>query len=203
MFKLKDGKSFEDFMKQSKELMTIWKDIEGYEGLYEVSNFGEIKSIERKVWNGKNCYRTQKERILKPGLSSCSKYLCVDLSKDGKSKTRNVHDLVLKAHVGSRPEGMQACHGPKGHLDNSVSNLYWGTPQQNNREDKLRDGTLARGEKHGCAKLTEEQVREIRKLALKGELTQKEIAEIFGITRANVSMLKRGKTWSHLKEEEE
>jgi hypothetical protein len=195
MFKLKDGRSMADFLKKSKELMTIWKPVLDYEGYYEVSNFGEVRSLERKG--------RKKERILKPHLNGDTvKYLAVTLHKNGKMETRKVHHLVLEAFVGPRPENMYALHGPKGHLDNSVANLYWGTQQRNCSEDKLRDGTLPIGEKNGKAKLTEDEVREIYKLAWNGELTQREIVKMFNTTQANVSRIKHGRRWPHLMEDE-
>ena len=67
----------------------IWKDIEGYEGLYEVSNMGRVRSVERTVWNGKGYFKTP-ERIRKASANGCG-YLEVVLFKDGKRKAYSVH----------------------------------------------------------------------------------------------------------------
>lgn len=65
----------------------IWKDIKGYEGLYQVSNFGRVKSL--------NYNRTQNEKILKPG-NDCLGYYRISLSKCGKAKTKAIHRQVKK-----------------------------------------------------------------------------------------------------------
>ena len=145
-------------------------------------------------------------QILKPTLRGGGnvKHLAVSLWKDGKMKTRQVHQLVLESFVGPRPPGMWALHGEKGHLDNSVANLYWGNPSRNNGDDKRRDGTVhdRNGEKHNQCKLKEEEVREIYRLAWEGNMKGKEIAEKFGITPQNVSAIKLKKIWQCLWENE-
>ena len=77
--------------------MEIWKNIKDYEGCYQVSNLGRIKSLSRKVWNGKTHFWTS-ERILKPGRDRDG-YFLVNLSKNGKSKTEKVHRLVAKTFI--------------------------------------------------------------------------------------------------------
>ncbi|MBP5698848.1 MAG: HNH endonuclease, partial [Alphaproteobacteria bacterium] len=75
----------------------VWKDIKGYEGLYQVSNIGRVKSLERKhkiILHGKECLRHQKERIMKQWKRSV--YWLVDLWKDGKRDIRSVHHLVFE-----------------------------------------------------------------------------------------------------------
>ena len=77
--------------------MEIWKNIKGYEGCYQVSNMGRIKSLSRKVWNGKTYFWTN-ERILRPGIDRDG-YFLVNLSKNGKAKTEKVHRLVAKTFI--------------------------------------------------------------------------------------------------------
>ena len=102
----------------------IWKDIEGYEGLYEVSNMGRVKSLKRTVWNsGKGCYVTVPERILKAGKAKG--YLRVRLYKEGKVKNYYVHRLVGQEFL-ENPEGYTDLN----HLDenkenNRADNLEW------------------------------------------------------------------------------
>lgn len=76
----------------------IWKDIPDYEGKYQVSNLGRVKSCERQVWNGKK-YFTHKERIMKGGFSGLG-YLEFTLTKDGKGKSFNAQALVASAFLG-------------------------------------------------------------------------------------------------------
>lgn len=127
---------------------------------------------------------------LKGGLDGGG-YRLVILCREGERFTRKVHRLILETFVGPRPEGMECCHGPNGKLDNSLANLSWGTKSKNHGEDQLRDGTDSRGERNHNVKLNDLQVRIIRRL--KGELTQRVVADVFGITQANVYYIqKRG-----------
>jgi len=175
-----------------------WKPIEGYEGFYEVSNLGRVRSVDRVVERKDGKYKKCKGVLFKPGLQNKG-YLYVNLAKEGKYKTYLVHRLVAVAFLGQPPEGHVVCHGPKGKQCNKVSNLSWGTIQQNNGTDRLRDGTDNRGEKCGTAKLNEMQVRVIRRLIESESMLLKEIAEIFGVDRSTISSIKSGRRWSHLK----
>src|SRR5262245_12445878 len=124
-----------------------WLPVPGYEGLYEVSDLGRVRSLHTGRGKGK------RGGLLAPALTggTCPK-LCVVLYRDGAKRTRLVHHLVLEAHARPRPPGMDALHGPGGPLDNRLENLYWGT-RRRNYLDSVRDGTAARGEKTGGAKL--------------------------------------------------
>lgn len=105
--------------------MEIWRDIEGYEGLYQVSNEGRIKSSERivKRKNGRNCF--VKEKIIKPQEYSIFGHLCFTPCKNGTQKTIPIHKAVATAFL-PNPNGYilvhHKNHNPK---DNSVENLEW------------------------------------------------------------------------------
>ena len=101
-----------------------WKDIEGYEGMYQVSNKGNVKSLERKVWDSRGYYRTVTEKILKTGESGRG-YLIVVLCKNGKMKTCKVHRLVAEAFL-ENPQGLpEVNHLSEDKTDNSLENLEW------------------------------------------------------------------------------
>lgn len=101
----------------------VWKDIPGYEGLYQVSNTGKIKSM--------NYGRTGAPGILTPGNAG-SGYKCVELSNaDKKLRKHLVHRLVWKTFVGPIPEGMQINHKDENKSNNSLENLEVVTPKQN------------------------------------------------------------------------
>lgn len=74
--------------------MEIWKDINGYEGFYQVSNLGNVKSLSRLMWNGFAFFKS-KEKILKPNLTT-SGYYSVQLLKDKVKKPFSIHRLVAK-----------------------------------------------------------------------------------------------------------
>lgn len=173
-----------------------WKDVVGYEGLYQVSDRGRVKSLSRLLNNN----RQWQNRILKPAIRDKSGHFGVSLCKNGKGKTYCVHQLVLVAFVGFCPDNMEGCHNNGIKTDNRLSNLRYDT-HSNNILDSVKHGTHvdSRGEKHGLSKLTEQQVKEIRKLAISSKYTPKMIAEIFGISQCTVSDIKLGKRWGWLK----
>lgn len=109
----------------------IWRDIDGYEGLYQVSNKGRIKSLQRIVSHGKSGSFSVKERI----LSSADKglgYMVVGLSKNGRKKTWRVHRLVAKAFIPNPNNYDLINHKDKNPSNNAVENLEWCDYQYNN-----------------------------------------------------------------------
>lgn len=99
-----------------------WKPVVGYEGLYEVSNLGRVKSLAREVvGHGGSTYRIM-DRILKP---AGGRYPQVALCKGGTSKSYRIHTLVVEAFIGPRPTGgdYTVDHVNKDKKDNRVENL--------------------------------------------------------------------------------
>ena len=123
-------------------------------------------------------------------------YPSVPMSIHGRECNPFIHHLVLEAFVGPRPKGMEGCHENGVYLDCRLSNLRWDT-HKNNEKDKYRHGTVLRGEKNGCAKLTEQKVLTIRSRAAKGD-RQADIGRDFGITQAAVSLIHRRRKWAHV-----
>lgn len=132
----------------------IWKPVVGYEGIYEVSNMGRVKSLERRVPSGEGRTRLNKERILKPGINRGT-HQYVNLSNkqnpDDKAISRYVHQLVMEAFVGPRPKGMHVCHWNDNGLDNRLSNLRYDTPS-GNAYDRVRNGGHYQALKTHCDK---------------------------------------------------
>lgn len=123
----------------------IWKDIEGYEGLYQVSNLGRVKSLERiikMVSKGTECYKRIQESVLKQCKSRSGYYLVV-LSKNGGQKNLSVHRLVAKAFIPNPNNYPQVNHKDEcktnnivwvnedGTIDQEKSNLEWCTNSYN------------------------------------------------------------------------
>lgn len=109
---------------------------------------------------------------------------------------RSVHQLVALAFLGPCPAGQYVLHGPGGKLDNSLDNLSYGTPADNNGRDRLRDGTLPRGPRHGNSKLTEPDVGTIRSRVAAGERVT-DLAQEYGVSRWAIYDC-RGRTWAWL-----
>lgn len=109
--------------------MEIWKPIKGYEGLYEVSNTGKVKSLEKRARFGRG-YRTFPERELKLSEDKDG-YYKVNLSKQGKKKRFFVHRLVATAFIGNPEELPVVNHKDGNKKNNFVSNLEWTTRSEN------------------------------------------------------------------------
>lgn len=117
-----------------------WREVVGFEGLYEVSNHGNVKSVDREVPHGNTSgTRKIKGRILKQYRHNSMGHWIVGLCREGKSKNYFVHSLVLEAFVGPKPQGKVACHGEKGTYDNCLDNLRYGTQWENVGPDRNRD----------------------------------------------------------------
>ena len=162
----------------------IWKDAPGYEGRYQVSNLGKVKSL--------NYNRTCKEVILKAGKDGRG-YLRVVLRKDGNSITNKVHRLVMLAFVGKSDLEVNHINGIK--ADNRFENLEY-CSRSENIQHAYDTGLKARGENCYNSKLTRACAERI-KYGHQG-MTQKDIAKIYGIARELVSQIRSGKYWKHI-----
>lgn len=152
----------------------MWLDIKDYEGHYQVSNTGKVRSLKTN-------------RILKPRVSGQYKYFSVSLCKNGKPKDFYIHRLVASHYIDNPENKYSVNHIDGNKMNNNVSNLEWATgTEQNNHAFRLG---LKHSEHH--SKLTREQVNEIRKT--KGKL--KDIAKIYGVSDGLVSMIRRNKIW--------
>lgn len=135
-------------------------------------------------------------RQLKPKTTNHG-YKMVVLTVEGKKFCRMVHQLILETFVGPRPAGMFACHGPKGKIDDSISNLYWETPQHNTL-DRYRDNTMTYGKNHHSTKLTDSNVVEIRQRYAKGGISQAKLAVEYGVHQSIISDVVHRITWKHI-----
>ena len=109
----------------------IWKDIPGFEGLYQASNQGRIRSLDREVRGKYGNIAVKKGKILSLAKAS-NGYLVVTLWKDLKKTVKRVHRLVYEAFNGPIPEGMQINHISEDKTDNRLENLNLMTPKENN-----------------------------------------------------------------------
>ena len=125
-----------------------WKPVTGYEGIYEVSSHGRVRSIDRTVTysDGRVCRR--KGKVLSVRFDKYE-YQIVGLCNQGKCQTRTVHSLVAEAFIGTRPEGMEVCHNDGRKTNNHVDNLRYGT-SSDNALDKVRHGTHNNAVKTHC-----------------------------------------------------
>ena len=115
-----------------ESIAEVWKDIQGYEGLYQVSNFGRVKSLGRNVKKPllKSGYCWQEERILKP-YKNRKGYLNVRLCKDSRTKDFQIHRLVAIAFIPNPENKPQIDHINADKTNNTVNNLRWVTCKEN------------------------------------------------------------------------
>jgi len=174
-----------------------WRPIAGYEGAYEVSDFGRVRSMARYVGHGRGVsMRRVRARFLR-SRPNPGGYLSVNLNYDATQKTCPVHRLVLEAFVGPCPRGNECRHLDGAAANNGLYNLAWGTPVENARDRDVH-GTHIRGERHKNAKLSDEQVvGDIIPSIARGERYWS-IAARVGVSVPTISEINTGDTWSHL-----
>jgi hypothetical protein len=130
-----------------------WLPVVGWEGLYEVSDLGRVRSLDRVTTNKNGVDRRFPGRVLKlydnKRLGRLELGLNRGGAKGGIHVRARVHILVLTAFVGPRPDGMEGCHGPAGGYDNRLTNLRWDTHSEN-MLDRTRHGTCHHRKRTRC-----------------------------------------------------
>lgn len=167
----------------------IWKDIPGYEGRYQVSSLGRVRSLDRtyvRVQNGKEIRCPLRGRVLRQTNNHRIPYLTVTLSPEWKSA--RVHKLVAIAFLGDCPEGMEICHIDGNVFNNAVSNLRYGTHTEN-IADMVKHGTRQKQ-----CRLSPVEVREIRARIRNGE-SDASIAKAFGVSERTIFRVRHGKVY--------
>ena len=179
-----------------------WTDVGGYEGIYEVSSFGNIRSKSRIVafkagGKHKSYNRMFKGVYLKPGLDERG-YRHISLARDGVSKTKKICGLVAKAFIRNPFHYPEVNHQDGDKTNDNISNLEWVTSSEN-KLHALRNGLKipAKGVKIATAKLNDNKVREIRKLKREG-YSYSELSRLFGVAPETVFAVVTRITWKHI-----
>lgn len=180
--------------------MEEWKDIPGYEGVYEVSDLGRIKSLARSwVW-GRGAVRHQPDRILRPGLQCEGGYLTVNLVKSGISKNVLVHRIVAIAHISNPECKPEVNHKDGDKLNCRKDNLEWNTREENQQhayKTGLHANTIQKCAE-SCRRRFSKPVAQYTKL---GELVKVFFSEAdaqreTGIRQSNINSAIQGKARS-------
>ena len=135
-------------MQDPLERAERWKPVTGHEGIYEVSNHGRVRSVDRTVTRSDGQVHQLKGNILRTPLNKYG-YPCVNLCIQGKQQKRHVHALVAEAFIGTRPDGVDVCHSDGDPANNHVDNLRYGTRSEN-MLDSVRHGTDHNAAKTHC-----------------------------------------------------
>lgn len=198
-----------------------WRAIQGYEGLYEVSNTGRVRSLPRQDAAGSK----RKMRYLRCPINN-SGYPSSTLTRPGFTKRYMVHTLVAEAFIGPRPEGLEVNHIDGCKINNQAANLEYVSHKENVRHawriglcqphaehwshkhperwkkhlSHMHDmREVPRGSRHWLSTLTEADIVAIRQACASGKRgSQSRMARRYGVTEANIYSIIKRKTWSHV-----
>lgn len=171
-----------------------WRAIDGYPD-YAVSDQGRVMRVTSRT-----CAKAGAilKKSLSGGRNKDGRYFIVDLVLNGKKSTKLVHILVTEAFLGPRPPGHVVNHRSGERGDNRKDNLEWVTQSRNVQHAYDLGLSDAKGERNGQAKLTEADVREIRRLSTgkRGEFTA--LAARFNVGSRQIADIIKGKAWPHI-----
>lgn len=178
----------------------LWKPIKGYEGLYEVSNLGRVKSLDRK--NSRDVKGLEdyisKGKILAPRPQRQG-YQLVALYRNGEREDKPIHRIVADVFL-PNPNNKKTINHKNGVKDdNRVKNIEWASQKENNRH-AWDNGLISarRGEKNPAAKLSESDVVKI-KMAFECGISSGELAKIYSVHKSTIKSIRAGRNWEYIK----
>lgn len=175
----------------------IWKDIQGYEGKYQISNLGKVKSLARLVKNRGNGFKPIGEVILRSRIDEDG-YYRVALCRDCKYKVVGIHRLVAQYFIKNPYNKPLVCHKNGDCRDNRIENLYWGTVKDNSC-DALRHGKINVGDKCNLSTLNEKQVRVIKHIQKRSpKFNQAWLGRMFGVNKETINAIFTSRNWKQV-----
>lgn len=177
-------------------MLEEWREIEGYEGYYEVSNLGKVRSLDRKVFNPKSGM-TMRHGCLLKGNKNHKGYKYVGFGKNGiRSGLLFVHKLVARAFIDNPENKPQVNHKDGNKLNNASWNLEWNTDAENQHHAKI-NFLKSRNDKHKDSVFTNEHVLFLPKLFEIG-MNQGMIAKIYGVDRHVIMNILKGVSYRQI-----
>lgn len=174
--------------------MEIWKNIEGFEGSYQISNLGRVKSLERKIFRNGSFY-VRKEMILKQQQNKFGYHLVL-LYPLNRGKVM-VHRLVATHFLPNIENKKTVNHINGNKADNNIKNLEWVTQSENIiHAYKIGLKKPLSGEINGFSKLTQHEVNEIRKKYELDHYKMKDLAKTYNTSQQNISLIINNKRWT-------
>ena len=172
--------------------MEIWKDIVEYEGIYQVSNLGRVKSIHNTYTHNQNGMRI-------PSTVGCG-YLAVALYKNSKGKNHKIHRLLAQYFIPNPHNYKCVNHIDGNKLNNSLDNLEWCTSAHNNKHawDIGLKRVVHLRDKHANVQFTDNEVRELRKITRSGLYSCASIARAYKVSNDCIYNIKNGRTYRYV-----
>lgn len=168
----------------------VFRPVKGFEGFYEISNKGRVKTLYTSSQGKRGGGDFLKERTTRQG------YKFYQLNKSGKKSTVLTHRLIAQAFI-ENPEGKNEINHIDGNkANNNLDNLEWCTRKENIKhafETGLNVGR--KGEKNFLSKLTYEKVKEIKELLTEGNMSAKDIGKKYGVSQSCITNINLGHTW--------
>lgn len=176
----------------------IWKDIKGYEGLYEVSSHGQIRGYQ-KTGPGSSLLSRPTALNL---IEDANGYMRVNLCKPGRKRRHAaVHRIVAETFLPNPDSKPCVNHRDSNRTNNHISNLEWCTHSENSRHANRRGrqkNVFGKGAEHPGAVLTEVDVRGIKRNYRAGGVTQRQLAKRYGTSQQQVQKIVNNKIWRHV-----
>jgi hypothetical protein len=182
----------------------VWKDVKGYEGIYKVSNFGRVKSLDREVAPNNRVPYWRKGKICKQSKSNLG-YMTVGFTVNNVKVNKYVHRLVAEAFITNVNNYPQINHIDCDKTNNRINNLEWCTNSQNqihaskNGLNKLHLHRVAySGEKNGRSLLTKEQVLEIKQKYIPYKYSAKKLAQEYNVSESCITHILNNTSWKEI-----
>jgi hypothetical protein len=173
--------------------METWKAIPGWAARYEASSAGQIRSLDMLCPGRSQKPTLRKGRTLKHVVKG-GRYRCVTLTDAaGNRRQTFVHGSIALTFIGTKPKGSLTRHLDDNRANNTATNLAYGT-RLDNAADAQRNGRVARGDRHGCAQLSEEAVRAIRE----SKDASSDLAARHSVTKTHVWAVRSRRVWRHM-----
>ena len=177
----------------------VWKDVAGYEGVYQVSNLGRVRSVDRTVQYSDGRKGIYKGKTLKPSKSKKRRnYLYVTLSYNQKTMYKSVHRLVAETFIENTGNKSEVNHIDGDKDNNKVSNLEWVTSKENS-EHAVKNGLLPSGQDSYKAIFTNDQIRDMRK-EYKGGLRLTDLAKKFRVDISTMHAILSYKSYKNVED---
>lgn len=174
----------------------VWRDIEGYEGLYQVSNRGRVKSLDRVAHDNRDVKRNIKGKLKKQIYNRTYPY--VVLYVNNVSNLHDVHRLVAKAFIYNENCLPVVNHKNGFPMDNRVENLEW-VSYVDNAKHAVEMGLTSRGSSHYRAVLNDKIVLSMKEMYSTNKFTLGKLSKIFNVHKAHLSGIFNGRIWGHVK----